>query len=263
MSFSDRTDPRMSLVVAEDRPGKDLQGVVNRRPEMAQRVRGGEVVNPITSPDVKPLNRRWLTIFEDRHGIGAYERLIAELRQPCVTFADIAKRLDVSRERVRQWQRLLLPDSPRGHERQRLCAIYRRKRRLLEDPLFRTFYRHARAFVRPGRIELIDASAGYRTRAVRIDRQIVALRDARRSASATVSSNRHSYLLARCRAADFLYYQLTSDDYLLLPVHQLPVAGTTFVDRPGSRYEMFKNTFEALGAEASSRQMHPGDNGDG
>jgi hypothetical protein len=221
------------------------------------------VVNPTTPHGVNPLNQRWLAIFEDRHGPGAYERLIADLRQPCVTFADIAKRLEVSRERVRQWQRLLLPDSPRGHQRQRLCASYRRKRRLLEDPLFRAFYRHARAFVPRGRIELIDASAGYRTRAVRIDRQVVALRDARRPAGAEKRANEHSYLLARCRAADFLYYQLTSDDYLLLPVHELPATGTRFVDRPGSRFEMFKNTFEALGAELPSPHAQLRDNSDG
>jgi hypothetical protein len=204
----------------------------------------------MTGGDVAPVNRRWLAIFEDRHGPGAYERLITELRQPCVTFAAIAKRLDVSRERVRQWQKLLLPDAPRGHERQRLCAIYRRKRRVLEDPLFRAFFRHAKAFVERGRIELINASHGYRTRAVRIDGRIVALRKAHRSAKARAASNAPAYALAGCRTADFLFYQLTPDDYLLLPVRQLPEGGTTFMDRPGSPYQVFKNTFDALGLEA-------------
>jgi hypothetical protein len=194
-----------------------------------------------------------LAIFEDRHGAGAYDRLIEELRQPCITFAAIAKRLDVSRERVRQWQRQLLPDAPRGHERQRLCAISRHKRRLLADPLFRAFYRHARAFISRARIELIDGSAGYRTRAVRIDRRIVALRDARRSAdAATAAANQQAYLLARCRNADFLYYQLSADDYLLLPVEELPATGVTYRDRSGSRYEVFKNTFEAINGDRSA-----------
>jgi hypothetical protein len=207
------------------------------------------------------VNRRWLAIFEDRHGPDAYERLIADLRQPCVSFAEIARRLDVSRERVRQWQRLLLPDAPRGHERQRLCAIYRRKRRLLEDPLFRAFYRHARTFVERGRIELIKASDGYRTRSVRIDRRVVVLREARPSGRghAPAPPSAPEYLLASCReAADFLYYRLTTNDYLLLPVRELPAAGTTFVDRPGSPYHAFKNTFGALAAEASSRLTSSG-----
>jgi hypothetical protein len=187
-----------------------------------------------------------LAIFEDRHGPGAYEQLIADLGQPCVTFAAIATRLGVTRERVRQWQLLLLPEAPRGHERQRLCASYRRKRRLLEDPLFRAFYKHAQSHIERGRIELIKASDGYRRRSVRIDRWTVALRQARQSPTSSDSA----YLLAGYRgAAHFLYYRLTADDYLLLPARELPTAGTLFADRPESRYHMFKNTFEALGLE--------------
>jgi hypothetical protein len=205
----------------------------------------------MTTEPAGAVDRRWLAMFEDRHGRGAYERLIAELRQPCVTFAAIAKRLGVTRERVRQWQMRLLPDAPRGHERQRLCAIARRKRRVLEDPRFRAFYRHARAFVEPGRIELIKASNGYRTRSVRIGRRTVALRDARPSAKGQATSGAPAYVFAGYRgAADFLYYRLTPDDYLLLPVRELPAAGTMFVDQPGSRYQAFKNTFEAIGPEA-------------
>src|SRR5580658_3671761 len=154
----------------------------------------------MTTEPAGAVDRRWLAMFEDRHGRGAYERLIAELRQPCVTFAAIAKRLGVTRERVRQWQMRLLPNAPRGHERQRLCAIARRKRRVLEDPRFRAFYRHAKSFVERGRIELINASHGYRTRAVRIDRRVVALREARRSARAQMTSTAPAYALASCPA---------------------------------------------------------------
>jgi Sigma-70, region 4 len=214
-----------------------------------------DVYDVMTTEDVETAHRRWLAIFEDRHGADAYDRLIADLRQPCVTFAEIARRLGVSRERVRQWQKLLLPEAPRGHQRQRLCAIYRRRRRLLDDPLFRTFYRHARAFVDRGRIELIKASEGYRTRSVRIDRRIVVLREARMpqgAPSAPSAANEREFLLAGCReTADFLYYRLTPDDYLLLPVREIPAAGTTFVDRPGSPYHTFKNTFGALRAETA------------
>jgi hypothetical protein len=205
----------------------------------------------VTTEPAGAIDRRWLAMFEDRHGRGAYERLIAELGQPCVTFAAIAKRLGVTRERVRQWQMRLLPDAPRGHERRRLCAIARRKRRVLEDPLFRAFYRHARASLEPGRIELIKAGDGYRTRAVRIGHRTIALRDARRSAKAQAASRAPAYVLASGRdAADFLYYYLVPDDYLLLPAREFTAAGTVFVDMPGSRYQVFKNTFEALGAEA-------------
>jgi hypothetical protein len=196
---------------------------------------------------------RWLAIFEDRHGPDACKRLIAELRQPCVTFAEIGKRLGVTRERVRQWQIVLLPEAPRGHERRRLCAISRWRRRLLEDRLFRDFYRHARPYVNPGQIELIKATDGYRTRSIRIGRRIVMLKDALElkdahgSARARLRSSARTYLLASYRGtADVLYYQLTPDDYLLLPARVLPGAGTTFVDQPGSRYHVFKNTFEAL-----------------
>jgi hypothetical protein len=206
----------------------------------------------MTDQNVGAVGRRWLAIFEDRYGPGAYERLIAELRQPCVTFADIAKRFGVTRERVRQWQTLLLPGAPRGHERQRLCASHRNKRRLLADPLFQGFYRHARAYVEPGRIELIKASDGFRMRSVRIDRRIVALRDARQSAQSLASAP--EYVLTGYRgSADYIYYRLTPDDYLLLPTRELPVAGTTFADRPDSRYQRYKNTFDALSLESRHR----------
>jgi hypothetical protein len=201
-----------------------------------------------TPPRSSAVNPRWLALFETRHGPDAYKRLIAELRQPCVTFADIAKHFGVTRERVRQWHLLLFPDSPRGHERQRLCAFSRWKVRLLEDPLLRTFYRHARAYVEPGCIEFVKTSQGYCKRYLRIDRRIVALKDARRSTAAPPESATQAYLLGHCRrSADLVYYRLNLDDYLLLPAHEVPVTGTTFVDLPGSRYRVFKNSFEALG----------------
>jgi hypothetical protein len=199
-------------------------------------------------PRASAVNPRWLALFETRHGPDAYQRLIAELRQPCVTFADIAKHLGVTRERVRQWHVLFLPDAPRGHERQRLCAFHRWKSRLLEDPLLRTFYRHARAYVEADRIEFIKTSQGYCKRYLRIDRRIVALKDARRSTAAPPESGTQVYVLGHCRrSADLVYYRLNLDDYLLLPAHEVPVTGTTFVDLPGSRYRVFKNSFEALG----------------
>jgi len=193
------------------------------------------------------VDARWIALFEDRYGSGAYRRVIELLRQPCVTFAAIAKGFDVTRERVRQWHLQILPDAPRGHERQRLCGLYQQKRRLLGDPLFRAFYLHARPHLDAGRIELIKASDGYRTRSVRIERRAIAIRDASRSATIREGSDVRAYALARYRgSADFVYYRLTASDYLLVPRTELPPGGTTFSDRPASRFYVYKNTFDAL-----------------
>ena len=56
-----------------------------------------------------PVDARWQTIFEDRYGADGLDRLLQVLRQPCVTFAAIAKQFGVTRECVRQWHLLLLP----------------------------------------------------------------------------------------------------------------------------------------------------------
>ena len=195
----------------------------------------------------------WCTLFEERHGPGAYERLLDDLRQPCVTFATIAKRLGVTRERVRQWQMELLPDAPRGHERQRLCATSQRRRQLLQDPLFAAFYRHARARVDASRIELVSAAGGYRRRLVRIDRRVIALRTARPSTSKrpTTSTSAEYRLASYGGAADFVYYRLAAEEYLLIPAQQLHAGEARFVDAPGARYFEFKNTFAALEADAA------------
>ena len=204
---------------------------------------------------VEAHDARWLAIFEDRHGAGAFDRLMEQLRQPCVTFAGIAKQFGVSRERVRQWHVKLLPDAPRGHQRQQLCALYKQKRRLLNDVLFRSFYNHARPHFDAGRIALIKAEEGYRKRSVRIDERIVAIRDASASATLLRTSATPVYALQRYQgSADFIYLRLTDDDYLFLPRSELSVEGTTFSDRPTSRYRRFKNTFAALQAEGGPRR---------
>ena len=71
-----------------------------------------------------------ITLFDDRYGLGAQERLLSMLRQPCHTFARIAEEFGVTRECVRQWHRRLLPDAPTGHERQRLCPQLPHRRHL-------------------------------------------------------------------------------------------------------------------------------------
>lgn len=92
-----------------------------------------------------------MALFEDRYGAGSFDRLKAMFDQPCTTFAAIAQHFGVTRERVRQWHLKLCPDAPRGHERKRQCVLQRSKRELLRQPLFQSFYRHARPHFEPGR----------------------------------------------------------------------------------------------------------------
>jgi hypothetical protein len=199
------------------------------------------------SVEPAPAGGRWLAIFEDRYGTGSLERLLALFARPCVTFADIAARFGVTRERVRQWHLELLPDAPRGHGRRRLCLVHNQKRRLLEDPLFRSFYQHARPHFEPGRIQLIPTRDGFRRRAVRLDGLTVAIRSARRHARLTQGPGTVAYILTNSsRRVDFIYYRLTPADYLLLPRSAAPAERTTFLDTAGSRYQRFKNTFDAF-----------------
>ena len=185
-----------------------------------------------------------MELFEDRYGVGAQERLLALLQQPCVTFAEIADQFGVTRECVRQWHQRLMPGAPTGHERQRLCRQYQRKRELFKDALFAGFYRRFRAQVPSRRIGLIPARDGFRRRAVRLDRHVVALKRARASAApASASSYR---LVNGIGDADFVYYELNDRDYLFLPRLTLGDTTATFVDADGATYHQFKNTFGAL-----------------
>jgi hypothetical protein len=193
------------------------------------------------------MTEHWLTIFEDRYGMGAYERLMAMFDRPCVTFAEIAEQFGVSRERVRQWHRQLLPDAPRGHARQRLCVAYHQKRRLLDDPLFRSFYRHARPHIERGRIMLIPTREGFRRRAVRLDGATVALRDARRRVVPDRRVDGSAFVLTHAdRQVDYIYYKLSDEEYLLMPTDVLPSRRTTYLDTPASRFQPFKNNFAAF-----------------
>jgi hypothetical protein len=123
------------------------------------------------------VNQRARAIFEDRYGQGAFERLLAWLEEPCVTFAEIANRFGVSRERVRQWHQQWQPEAPTGRVRQRLCAQRRRRQAMLSDSLVRAFLKHARTTLARGRIRPIPTRGGYRTRELMVDRHRVALRD--------------------------------------------------------------------------------------
>ena len=189
------------------------------------------------------LDPRSTGLFEDRYGTGAHARLLALLQQPCVTFAEIADQFGVTRECVRQWHQRLLPDAPTGHERQRLCRQYQRKRELFKDELFAGFYRRLRAQVPSKRIGLIPARDGFRRRAVRLDDRVIALKRARSNAASSAASYR---LVNGIGAADFVYYELNDSDYLLLPRDVLQANAAVFVDVEGAAYRSFKNTFGAL-----------------
>lgn len=191
------------------------------------------------------VDRRQLSAFEDRYGIGSHARLIARLEQPCVTFAQIATEFGVTRERVRQWQVEWLPNAPRGRERRRHCLRLRQRRQLLEEPLFRTFYKHVRPHVAPGSLALVPSRVGFRKRVVRLHGRIVFIKAARpyRHRQGAVTA----YSLTTYRgAADFVYFQLNDTDYLFMPAGTLPAAGTTFLDGPGSKYQRYKNTLAAI-----------------
>lgn len=191
-------------------------------------------------------HERWLQIFEDRYGPGAHQRLMALLDQPCVSFADIALQFGVTRERVRQWHLKLRPDAPRGHARKRLCASHRKKRELFEDTLFRSFYRHARPHLTPGQLTLVRTRDGYAHRLVRLEAWTVALKRARRH-SESAAGGKPAYVLVNSqRRVDYIYYWLSEDDYLLLPKTALPGERTTFLDTRLSKYQRFRNTFEAM-----------------
>lgn len=203
-------------------------------------------------------SRTWRALFEDRYGSGSAERLTSLLEQPCVTFARIAEEFGVTRECVRQWHQRLLPDAPRGHARQQLCREHQLKRRLLEDRLFLGFYRRIRSSVPHQRVTLIPSRAGFRKRTVRIDGHTVLLRRARRLKVPAHGEGGVLYALATGRAgADFIYYELSSAEYLFVPRELLPPQSTHFLDAEGSAYRKFKNTLAALPLSAPDGPEQP------
>jgi len=205
------------------------------------------MITEVHADDALVTGRGWRALFDDRYGDGSAERLKSMLEQPCVTFARIATEFGVTRECVRQWHQRLLPDAPRGHQRQQLCREHQMKRRLLADALFLRFYRHIRSSVPQQRVTLIPSRGGFRKRTVRIDGRTVALRRARRNRTASRSSAGAVYTLASGGpGADFLYYELSAEEFLLVPREHLPAGPVTFVDGDGSTYHRFKNTLAAL-----------------
>ena len=189
----------------------------------------------------------WVQSFNDRYGLDAHRDLFEAFDKPCVSYAETAVRFGVTRERVRQWHLLLMPNAPRGHERRRLCRSYHQKRRLLADPLFRAFVRAARPFFAAQSIGPIPARDGFRKRMVKLHAQTVVLKQAAKAHQGDhVLSRSPAYALTSSRGnADYIFYQLSADDFLFVPKALIPLAGTTFLDTSASKYQQFKNTFRA------------------
>ena len=205
------------------------------------------MITEVGADDVAVAGRGWRALFEDRYGDGSAERLKSMLEQPCVTFARIAAEFGVTRECVRLWHQRLLPDAPRGHQRQQLCREHQMKRRLLEDALFLRFYRHVRSSVPQQRVTLIPSRDGFRKRTVSIDGRTIALRRARRNRGSTRLGREVVYSLANAPASvDLVYYELSVEDYLLVPRACLSAGPVTYVDTDASTYQGFKNTVAAL-----------------
>jgi hypothetical protein len=204
------------------------------------------------------LERRRLALFEDRYGPGSHERLLSLLRRPCVPFARIAARFQVTRERVRQWHAIWLPDAPSGRERRRSCAMQQQQRRLLGDELFAAFVRDVRRDAGRLQVEPVAATSGYRTRLVRLGGRLVALRDARQTARSSLAASISYRIVGYRGRAEYVYVRLSDADYLCVPVAELPLHGPTFVDSDPSRLPTFKNAFDALIGAASPVTGRPG-----
>ena len=150
------------------------------------------MITEVQADDALVTGRGWRALFDDRYGDGSAERLKSMLEQPCITFARIAAEFGVTRECVRLWHQRLLPDAPRGHQRQQLCREHQMKRRLLEDALFLRFYRRIRSSVPQQRVTLIPSRDGFRKRTVRIDGRTIALRRARRASRSSDRQGLHA-----------------------------------------------------------------------
>lgn len=179
------------------------------------------------------------TFWEDRYGVGSFERLMARLDQPCTSFAAIAVEFGVTRERVRQWQQQFRPGAPTGRQRLASCRRLRARRRLLLDPLFRAFYQHACAHLGPGRIAPIRSTDGFRLRTVRIDAHVVSLRDGTGAIARRPPR--------RPRAGTFVYVDLPDGHFALAPP-ELASVGADDV-----RLAPYRDTFAALTAAGGDR----------
>ncbi len=198
----------------------------------------------------------WQGRFDRRYGAGEFERLHRRLQDPRHTFSSIAARYGVTRERVRQWHRLLLPAAPAGRARRRLHRRREDWRDLLHDSVFSAFLRHARQHLPAVRIRPVRTTHGYSRTRVLINQREVALRCARPRRR----SRQASRLLRVARPATptpLVYILLPDRSFLLLPAHLLPERGGAFDDTT-SEYAAFRNSFEALRRATAGADRHDG-----
>ncbi|MEQ1909709.1 MAG: hypothetical protein ABMA15_12855 [Vicinamibacterales bacterium] len=226
-------------------------------------------VVPVSNPSSDPENQdvvksqevvprpesdeRRTRLFEERYGVGAFEELSRLFGQPCVTYAQIAQRFGVTRERVRQWHLSLSPDSPRGHERRRLCQAQQQRRRLLEDPVYRAFVRAARTQFPNASVQPVLSKTALRKRVVRFGQWVIALKRAGTARRRPGATDAVSYSLTGSRSSvDFFFFHLHDDAFVLVPASMVPRTGTTFLDSPTSKYRAFKNVFQLPVHEGST-----------
>jgi hypothetical protein len=187
----------------------------------------------------------WAAGFEARYGAGEFARLKELLVNPGYSFSRIATRYGVTRERVRQWHRLLMPDAPTGRQRRRLWQRERNRRDLFSDTLFRTFYQHARQHWPAEAIRPIQTVHGFsRVRAL-VNQRLIALRRAtpRWTKERAAQVFRITTPLPPIR---YVYVLLPDDTFFVLPCAILPRGGTAFRDTDASKYARYRNTFEAM-----------------
>jgi hypothetical protein len=77
-----------------------------------------------------------------------------------------------------------------------------------------------------------------------VNGHVVVVKRARLRARQSDRAEVHVLTTSR-HVVDFVYYQLGDDDFLFVPWAELPAVGTTFLDRPGSKYQRYRNTFAA------------------
>lgn len=188
----------------------------------------------------------WIQSFDGRYGHQAYARLLSLFDNVQVSYAEIAAEFGVTRECVRQWHNGVAPGAPRGHQRRRARSLHSRRRRLLEDTLFRTFVRAARGRVPSNLVAPVSARDGFRRREVRLGSQRVLLKRAVEVARGTRRSpEARVYVLFGTRTqADFVFFVLGGADFLFVPTSALPATGVRFVDTGASPYAPYKNCFD-------------------
>ena len=178
---------------------------------------------------------------------------MAMLEQPCVTFARIAAEFGVTRECVRLWHQrsaarraswasatAVVPRASDEAAAARRCAV---------PPLLSPCAivgaatpRHADSLARriPQAHRVVSMAARSRS-------GVRAGAGARLALVAEVV-----YTLANAPASvDLVYYELSVEDYLLVPRACLSAGPVTYVDTDASTYQRFKNTLAALSLRSS------------